>query len=82
MGGPGDTPRLVLGPSFPCRRSPGQPVQFAPAALESLALGKGSQGRFAFTRLSFIHESIKFFLFFLLKKKQTFFLLKKKSKAK
>lgn len=72
-GGPGDTPRPVLGPPFPCRRSPGQPVQFAPAALESLAPGKGSQDRFAFTRLSFIHESIKFFLFFLLKKKKQLF---------
>lgn len=72
MAGAGSTLSPALGPPFPCRRSPGQPVRFAPAALESLAPGKGSQDRFAFTRLSFIHESIKFFLFFLLKKEGFF----------
>lgn len=72
------TPRPALGPPFPCRRSPGQPVRFALAALESLAPGKGSQDRYAFTHLSFIHESIKFFLFFL----YFFFFLKKKEKKK
>lgn len=69
--------RPVLGPLFPCR-SPGCPAQIAPAALESLAPGEGSQDRNAFTRLSFIHETIKFFLFFLLKKKKSFFSNKKK----
>lgn len=63
----------MLGPLFP-RRSPGH---IAPAASESLAPGQGSQDRNAFTRLSFIHETIKFFLFFLLKKKGGFFLKKK-----
>lgn len=73
--------RPVLGPLFPCR-SPGCPAQIAPAALESLAPGEGSQDRNAFTRLSFIHETIKFFLFFLLKKKKVFFLIKKKGEKK
>lgn len=75
----GGTPRLALGPLFPCRRRPGQLVHFALAALESLAPRKGSQDWYAFTHLSFIHESIKFFLFFLLKKNFFFFKKKKKS---
>lgn len=66
-------PETGAWPLFPCR-SPGCPVQIAPAALESLAPAEGSQDRNAFTRLSFIHETIKFFLFFLLKtKKKGFF---------
>lgn len=63
MMGARGSPRPVLGPLFPCR-SPGYPARIAPAASEGLALGESSQDRNAFTRLSFIHETIKFFFIF------------------
>lgn len=45
--GAGGTPRPAL--------SPPNPLRFSPAALESLALGKGSQDQFALPCVSFTH---------------------------